>query len=99
MFRSPDSARPSIPGTIVFSLLVCWGLLLGIKAPANAALQTKSDPSAWAPTLDLIYRLKYDEAITRLEQILEKNPRNGEALTFMATANLYHDLDFTKAQK
>jgi tetratricopeptide (TPR) repeat protein len=49
--------------------------------------------------LDLIRRQQYAEAITRLEQILESNPNNGEALTYLATANLYNDLNFSKAKK
>jgi tetratricopeptide (TPR) repeat protein len=59
--------------------------------------QAPSDPTAEA--LDLIRRQQYAEAITRLEQILEANPTNGEARTYLATANLYNDLNFTKARK
>jgi len=47
--------------------------------------------------LDLIYRQKYDDAITRLEEVLEKDPKNAEALTYMATANLYLHQNFTTA--
>lgn len=52
-----------------------------------------------AAALNLIKRQQYGEAITRLEQIIESNPNNGEALTYLATANLYLDLNFTKAKK
>jgi hypothetical protein len=99
MFCSPHSAPSSRSGTIVFGLLVFAVVLIAVKASGNAAIQTPADSPAWAPILDLIYRQRYNEAITRLEQVLEKNPANGEALTYMATANLYHDLNFTKAQK
>lgn len=47
--------------------------------------------------LDLIYRQKYEDAITKLEDVLERDPNNAEALTYMATANLYLHLNFTRA--
>src|SRR6185312_1590842 len=59
----------------------------------------QASPKGLAGILELIYRQKYDEAITRLEQILEKDPANGEALTYLATASLYQERNFTKAQK
>jgi len=68
---------------------------LGAIRPAAA----QSPATQTSAALDLIRRQKYDEAITQLEQILESNPNNGEALTYLATANLYHDLDFTKSKK
>jgi len=49
--------------------------------------------------LSLIQRQKYDEAITRLEQVLERNPADADALTYMATANLYRNLDFSNAKR
>lgn len=61
-------------------------------------LQTVSSPPVQTTPLDLIKNQKYNEAITRLEQILEREPGNGEALTYMATANLYRNRDFFKAQ-
>ena len=62
---------------------------------AQTTVQATIDPVI--PTL--IHRQKYNEAITRLEQVLEQEPQNGEALTYLATANLYQNLEFTKAQK
>ena len=62
---------------------------------AQATLQSAIDPVV--PTL--IHRQKYNDAITRLEQILEREPQNSEALTYLATANLYQNLEFVKAQK
>ncbi len=65
--------------------------------PSSFFAQAPNASSAAA--LDLIRRRQYGEAITRLERILELNPNNGEALTYLATANLYNDLNFTKAKK
>ena len=62
----------------------------------EASQQTVS--SVEPAVLSLIQRQKYDEAITRLEQVLEREPGNSEALTYMATANLYRSRDFFKAQ-
>jgi hypothetical protein len=61
-------------------------------------LQTVSLPPVQMTALDLIKSQKYNEAITQLEQILEREPGNSEALTYMATANLYRTRDFFKAQ-
>jgi tetratricopeptide (TPR) repeat protein len=66
-----------------------------VANPASRGLQNGKTESA----LELIRRQRYDEAITVLEKILESTPNNGEALTFLATANLYRELNFTKAKK
>ena len=82
-------------------LLIFIGLLPYplLKHSANVRAQTTVQ-SAIEPVIPtLIYRQKYNEAIMRLEQILEREPQNGEALTYMATANLYQNLEFTKAQR
>ena len=72
------------------SLRALVAVLLAIEL---AAAQSATGPAI----LDLIYRQKYDDAITRLEEILEKDPKNAEALTYMATANLYLHQNFTTA--
>lgn len=63
----------------------------------TTALQSPSG-ATFAGIRDLIYRQKYDEAITQLERVLENHPRDGEARTYVATANLYQNSDFTRAQ-
>ena len=71
--------------------------LLNHSAPVRA--QTASQSAIDPAIPSLIYRQKYNEAITRIEQVLEREPANPEALTYLATANLYQTLEFTKAQK
>src|SRR5437764_11231189 len=85
-------------GMIAIVLLSSWLFLTGVRAGEPAVVQTPAGAADFTGILDLIYRQRYDEAITRLEEVLEKEPGNGEALTYMATAKLYHDLNFTKAQ-
>ncbi|HET8670588.1 MAG TPA: tetratricopeptide repeat protein [Candidatus Saccharimonadales bacterium] len=72
-------------------------LLLFAKA-TQANQQTVSSSSVGATVLNLIQSQKYNEAITQLEQILEREPGNSDALTYMATANLYWSRNFFKAQ-
>jgi tetratricopeptide (TPR) repeat protein len=97
MFRYSHYSQASALGRIAILLLALL-LLTGVRANEPAAVQTPPRAGTLTSILDLIYRQKYNEAITRLEQILERDPGNGEALTYMATANLYHDLNFTEAQ-
>lgn len=79
---------------IYCGLRVSIAILLAIELLAGqATAQSATSPAI----LDLIYRQKYDDAITRLEEILEKDPKNAEALTYMATANLYLHQNFTTA--
>ena len=72
-------------------------------ASSDRRIITRQAPQATqSPTnvaLDLIRRQQYNDAITRLELVLETNPQNAEALTYLATAHLYHDLDFSKAKR
>lgn len=72
-------------------------LLLTLQVNGNAQTSTQSTIDPVVPSL--IHRQKYNEAITRLEQILERDPKNSEAITYMVTANLYQSLDFLQAQK
>lgn len=86
---------------LIALFMIFIGLLpyLMLKHKVNASAQTTAQ-SAIDPVIPtLIHRQKYNEAITRLDQILEREPQNGEALTYMATANLYQNLEFTKAQR
>jgi tetratricopeptide (TPR) repeat protein len=85
-------------------LLTAIGASIGLAATlllvraVPASQQTISSPAIGTTVLNRIQSQKYDEAITQLEQILEREPTNSEALTFMATANLYRSGDFFKAQ-
>lgn len=65
---------------------------------SEANQQTVSASSVEPAVMNLIQSQKYDEAINRLEQVLEREPGNSEALTYMATANLYRNRDFFKAE-
>jgi tetratricopeptide (TPR) repeat protein len=94
MFRTSHYSRSSAVIAIVIGLIISS---LFAK-PAHISGQTVVQSSTNLTILDLIYRQKYDDAITRLEQVLESDPRNGEALTYLATANLYQTLNFTKAR-
>jgi tetratricopeptide (TPR) repeat protein len=82
MISMSHSLRASIAVLLIVELLV-----------RQAAAQSTSNHAV----LDLIYRQKYNEAITRLEDVLEKDPKNAEALTYMATANFYLHQNFTTA--
>src|SRR5690348_2791046 len=74
-------------------------LLFTIPVGVDAYGQSSAQSSSNAIALSLIYRQKYNEAITRLEETLEREPGNIDAQTLMATANFYQTLDFGKAQK
>ena len=89
MFHPPFYLRFSIRvGLLALSLFAT-----GSHAGAQTVNQSFTDQA-----LNLIYRQRYNEAITRLEEVLEREPGNSEALTYMATANLYQTRDFLKAQ-
>jgi hypothetical protein len=94
MFRTSHYSQVSTIIAIVIGLMISS---LFAK-PAHITGQTVAQASTNPAILDLIYRQKYNDAITRLEQVLESDPRNGEALTYLATANLYQTLNFSKAQ-
>jgi tetratricopeptide (TPR) repeat protein len=82
------------------SRLALITLALGISVCSSASYaqaQTASVSATGAAILDLIYRQKYNDAITKIEEVLERDPQNGEALTYMATANLYLHRNFTTA--
>jgi tetratricopeptide (TPR) repeat protein len=77
-------------------LLTCFALAVCLAAPVPV---TQKTDSAAARALELIGLQRYDAAINRLEQILETRPAEPEALTYLATAQMYVDKDFLKAQK
>lgn len=101
MFRFPYSRTPAFWALAPW-LLACGLFSAGVRingANDAIALQTPTGTESFTGILKLIYRQKYNLAITQLEQVLEKNPADGEALTYLATANLYQNLDFSKAKK
>jgi hypothetical protein len=79
---------------IAIKLMALSVFIIGPLA-SECAAQSSTGPAI----LDLIYRQKYNEAITRLELVLETEPGNSEALTYMATANLYLNLNFNDSLK
>jgi tetratricopeptide (TPR) repeat protein len=99
MCRHLHYLRAAAVGLILVALPVSWLPVNRVRASGGVVFQTARGSSTFSVIRDLIYRQKYDEAITGLEQVLENNPRDGEALTYMATANLYHNLNFTKAEE
>ena len=92
MFRTSDSLRSRAVITIAIDLLLSF-FTMGVLCSGQTTAQSSTSPVI----LDLIYRQKYDEAITRLEEILERDPGNAEALTYLATANLYQTRNFNTA--
>jgi hypothetical protein len=94
MFRISHYSRSSAVIAIVIGLIISS---LFAK-PTHISGQTVAQSSTNSAILDLIYRQKYNDAITGAEQVLESDPRNAEALTYLATANLYQTLNFSKAQ-
>jgi tetratricopeptide (TPR) repeat protein len=99
MFPSSHYSPTPTLRAIPISLLAFCLLLVGVMKKEAVVLQAATDTSKFSGLVDLLYRQKYNEAITQLERVLEKDPANGDALTYMATANLYRDLDFMKAMK
>jgi len=84
----------------LIALLALSTALLIFTLPTRVdSRQSSTQSSTNATALSLIYRQKYNDAITRLEETLEREPGNLEAQTLMATANFYQSLDFGKAQK
>lgn len=84
---------------ILALLALATALLISTLPGVHAREQTANQSLTNAAALDLIYRQKYNDAINRLEQILEREPENSEALTYLATTNLYQTLDFIRAQR
>jgi tetratricopeptide (TPR) repeat protein len=77
-------------------LLTCL-ILQAVAFASTPATQTNHAHADAA--LNLIRLQRYNDAINRLEQVLETRPTDPEALTLLATAQMYLDKDFLKAQK
>lgn len=82
---------------ICYAILLTCLLLQAGAATSTPAPQTNGSPADSA--LNLIRLQRYNDAINRLEQVLETRPAEPEALTYLATAQMYVDKDFLKAQK
>lgn len=81
-----------------YFVLIVVGILIASLPAATRGSEQNAQLST-STALNLIYRQKYNDALNQLEQILETEPRNAEALTYVATANLYQTLDFGRAQR
>ena len=81
-----------------YFVLIAFALMIASLPVATRASEQNAQLST-STALNLIYRQKYNDALNQLEQILETEPRNTEALTYVATANLYQTLDFGRAQR
>lgn len=80
-----------------YFVLIAFAILIALLPAATRGGEQNPQIST-STALNLIYRQKYDDALNQLEQILETEPRNAEALTYAATANLYETKDFARAQ-
>jgi tetratricopeptide (TPR) repeat protein len=79
----------------LIALLISAALVF--SSPPTARAQHTSDAVKAAQVL--IRQQRYDEAISRLEQLLETSPEDPDALTYLATARLYVDHDYVKAEE
>lgn len=91
----PHTQAPAI--TTIF--LACALVVVAVWKSDAAALQAPTDRSTLNVIRNLIYRQKYNEAIIEIERVLEAEPLDGEALTYLATAHLYQEPAYTKALK
>jgi tetratricopeptide (TPR) repeat protein len=81
----------------LLSLLLSAALLLTpLHAPAPRAQRSAE---VVAEAQKLIRQQRYADAVNRLEQFLETSPEDAEALTYLATARLYADHEYLKAQE
>jgi tetratricopeptide (TPR) repeat protein len=83
--------------TICYAMLLACLLLQAGASASTHAPQTSGSPAD--SVLNLIRLQRYNDALNRLEQMLESRPNEPEALTYLATAQMYLDKDFLKAQK
>lgn len=75
-----------------------FSVVLLVHFAAALSPQTTA-PKAVAQAKDLIRQQRYNDAITRLEQTLEDQPAQPDALEMMGAAVLYSERNFIKAQK
>jgi tetratricopeptide (TPR) repeat protein len=97
MFSSSHYSNTSTFRAIPISLLAFALLVPKTLIREDFVLQAPTGRAGFSRVLDLLYRQKYNEAIIEIERVLEREPANGEALTYLATAHLYQDLAYTKA--
>ena len=69
--------------------------MLGGPVPIAAPAQANSVSQA----RELIRKQRYNDAMTKLEEVLESAPNHAEALSYMGAVYLYNERDFLKAQK
>ncbi len=73
------------------ALLVCF---MAAEMP-----EQQSSANAIKMAARMIFQGQYNEAIGKLEQVLETAPQQPEAMTYLTTAQFYLERDFLKAQK
>lgn len=80
----------------LLSLLVSAAILF---APAPAPRLPQRPAEVVNEAQKLIRQQRYADAVNRLEQFLETSPADPEALTYIATARMYSDREYLKAQE
>ncbi|MGA9772466.1 MAG: hypothetical protein WBV94_25760 [Blastocatellia bacterium] len=74
------------------SFILITAILFSFLPQTNA-------PREVALAREMIAQRRYDDAVSKLEQVLEAKPGQADALMFMGTAVLYGEMNFLKAQK
>lgn len=72
--------------------------VLVVNLFSSSIVVGQTNPST-STALELIRKQRYNEAINALEQLLEVNPDNTEAIAYMGAAQLYSQLRIENAQK
>lgn len=85
-----------------FGIILFFCVLL-LTLPSQRTTAVFSPAAVAAPDLSavlgLIVQQKYDDALNRLEELEVRHPQDPEILTLQATARMYRDRDFLRAQK
>jgi hypothetical protein len=106
--RSTLSTDAPAPATVVGSDHSTAPLVITVElkhraasavSTRNVSRVTQGPPNAVSAARELIRQARYDAAITKLEQVLEVEPNQPDALMYMATAHLYSERDFLKANE